>query len=109
MPLPGHRESEKERLASWLRLPRRGRVAIRRLHRNLRHLPKEALVQMSRAARPPQDFSMLQRHFDVMVVTTQGQDLDDTKCHRLDLTRSITKWESMCSRSLTHLKCAAQS
>ena len=51
MPLPGHPESEKERLASCLRLPRRARVAIKRLHRNLRHLPKEALVQMLRAAR----------------------------------------------------------
>ena len=51
----GHPESEKERLASWLRLPRRARVAIRRLHRNLRHLPEEALVQMLRAARAPQD------------------------------------------------------
>ena len=57
MPLPDHPESEKERRASWLRLPRRARVAIRRLHRNLRHLPKEALVQMLRAARAPQDFS----------------------------------------------------
>ena len=35
IPLLGHPESEKERLASWLRLPRRARVAIRRLHRNL--------------------------------------------------------------------------
>ena len=48
-------ESEKERLASWLRLLRRVRVAISWLHRNLRHLPKEALVQMLRAARAPQE------------------------------------------------------
>ena len=53
--LPGHPESEKEHLASWLRLPRRARVAIRRLHRNLRYLPQEALVPMLRAARAPQD------------------------------------------------------
>ena len=46
IPLPGHPESEKERLTSWLRLPRRARVAIRRLHRNLRHLPKESVVQV---------------------------------------------------------------
>ena len=39
MPLPGQPEAEKERLASWLRLNRRARVAIRRLHRNLRQLP----------------------------------------------------------------------
>ena len=32
IPLLGHPESEKERLTSWLRLPRRARVAIRRLH-----------------------------------------------------------------------------
>ena len=57
MPLPGHPESEKERLASWLRLPRRARVAIRRLHRNLRHLPKETPVHMLRAARAPQDYT----------------------------------------------------
>ena len=56
MPLLGHPKSEKERLASWLRLPRRARVAIRRLQRNLRHLLTEALVQMLRAARAPQDY-----------------------------------------------------
>ena len=56
MPLLGHPKSEKERPASWLRLPRRVRVAIRRLHRNLRHLPKEALVKMLRAARASQDY-----------------------------------------------------
>ena len=32
IPLLGHPESEKERLASWLRLPRRAHVAIKRLH-----------------------------------------------------------------------------
>ena len=46
VPLPGHPESEKERLASWLCFPRRARLAIRRSHRNLRHPPKEALVQI---------------------------------------------------------------
>ena len=51
----GRPESEKERLASWLRLPRRARVAIRRLGRKLQHLPKEALVQMLRAARTTHD------------------------------------------------------
>ena len=56
MPLLGHPESQKERLASWLRLPRRARVAIRRSHRNLRHLPEEALVEMLRPAQAPQDY-----------------------------------------------------
>ena len=35
---------------------RRARVGIRRVHRNLRHLPKEAPVQMLRAPRAPQDY-----------------------------------------------------
>ena len=63
MLLPGHPESEKERLASWLRLPRRARVAIRRLHRNLRHLPREAHVQMLHAARAPQDYTSAAKTF----------------------------------------------
>ena len=38
-PLPGHPEAQKESLASWLCLPRRARVTVKRQHRNLRHLP----------------------------------------------------------------------
>ena len=46
---PVTQSQRKKRLASWLRLPRRVRVAIRRSHRNLRHLPRQVLVQMLRA------------------------------------------------------------
>ena len=46
MPLLGHPEIEKERLASRLRLPRRARVATRRLHGKLRHLPNEAPTRL---------------------------------------------------------------
>ena len=55
-PLLGHPATEKERSTSWLRLPRSARVASRRRRRNLRHLPKEALIHMLRAARAPQDY-----------------------------------------------------
>ena len=74
MPLSGHPESEKQRLASWLRLPRRARAEIRRLHQNFRHPPKE-----------------LQLLFDAKDVTTQSRDLKHTKYRHVDLTRSITK------------------
>ena len=37
-------------------LPRRARVAIRRLHRNFKHLPKNSLVQMLRAANAPKAY-----------------------------------------------------
>ena len=38
------------------------------------------------------------RLFDVRDATTQSRDLKHTKCHHLDVTRSITQLESMCSR-----------
>ena len=50
-------------MASWLRLPRRACVAIQRLHRNLRHLPGEALIQMLRAARAPLDYTNVATRF----------------------------------------------
>ena len=77
--------------------PRRARVAIRRLHRNLRHLPKEELVQMLRAARAPQDYISAAKTFDARDATTQSLDLKHTK------------WESMCSRSLTQSASRSQS
>ena len=56
VPLPGHPLQEKERRAKWLALPRRTRIAIRRLHRNFKHLPKNALVQLLRASRSPKEY-----------------------------------------------------
>ena len=53
--------------------------------------------------------SMLQRHFDAKDATTQSRDLKHTKYRHLDFTHSITRWESMCSRSLTQSACAPQS
>ena len=56
IPLPGNPQSEQQRKKVWLNLPRRARIAIRRLHRNFKHLPKTALVQMLRAAKVPKDY-----------------------------------------------------
>ena len=49
IPLLGHSTSEKERLASWFRLLRRARVAIRRSHRNLRHLNQRSTCADARS------------------------------------------------------------
>ena len=54
-------------------------------------------------------FSILSRLFDVKDVTTQSRDLKRTKCLHVDLTRSTTKWETMCSRSLTQSACVSRS
>ena len=67
IPLPGNPVSEQKRKAIWLSLPRRARIAIRRLHRNFRHLPKNALVQMLRASKVPKSF------------------IDAAKAHRCDV------------------------
>ena len=56
IPLPGNPQSEQQRKKLWLSLPRRARITIRRLHRNFKHLPKNALVQMLRAAKVPKEF-----------------------------------------------------
>ena len=53
IPLPGNPKQEQERKSKWLALPQRARIAIRRLHRNFKHLPKNALVEMLRAAHVP--------------------------------------------------------
>ncbi len=45
LPRPGNPLAEEERKAEWLSLPMRARVAVRRLHRNMRHLPKSAIIQ----------------------------------------------------------------
>ena len=109
MPLLGHPESETERLASWLRVPRRARVAIRRLHQNLRHLPREALVQMLRAARAPQDHISAAKTFRCKGCDNTKPRPQTQSVANLDPKRSITKWESMCSRSLTQSACASHS
>ena len=49
------------------------------------------------------------RRSDAKDATTQSQDLKHTECLHLDFTLSLTKWESMCSRSSIKLVCASQS
>ena len=56
IPLPGNPVTEQQRKMKWLSLPQRARIAVRRPHRNFRHLPKNALVQLLRAARVPKEF-----------------------------------------------------
>ena len=63
IPLPGYPKNERERREAWLKLPRNARIAIRRMHRNLRHLPKNALIQMLRAARAPNEYIEAAKNF----------------------------------------------
>ena len=63
IPLPGHPSEERKRREQWLKLPRRARVAIRRLHRNLKHIPTPALVSMLKAAKAPIEYINAAREF----------------------------------------------
>ena len=104
IPLPVILRLKRDRLTCWFRLPRRARVAIRRLHPNMRHLPKEALSQMLRAARAPQDHINAAKHFRCQGCdNTKTKTHQRTKCHHHVLTYSITKSASTCLKCLMRL------
>ena len=44
VPLPGLTSGEKARKDAWLRLPRAGRAAIRRMHQQFGHVPKGPFI-----------------------------------------------------------------
>ena len=56
IPLPGNPQTERQWKTKLLALPRRAQIAIRRLHRNFRHMPNNALVQVLQAAHAPKDY-----------------------------------------------------
>ena len=54
--IPGLPEDESERRRSWRKLPQRVRIAVRRLHRALGHVPKSVMVNLVRAAKVSKEF-----------------------------------------------------
>ena len=101
IPLLGHPESENERLASWLRLP--GRAHACNIYPEKHSCRCYVLFELHKT------ISMLPRPIDVRDATTKSRELKHTKCDHLDPIRSITMWDSMCSRSLTQSACASRS
>ena len=63
MPLPGRSAQEAERKKTWFALPRPARAAIRRLHNQFGHKPKEPLIEVLRAARCPDEYIEAAKHF----------------------------------------------
>ena len=51
IPMPGASADERERRRKWLTLPRKARIAIRKLHNELGHVPQSVLVKILRASR----------------------------------------------------------
>ena len=56
MPLPGVPGHEKTRRETWLKIPRRARAAIRKMHREWGHVSKTMLRKMLKAAKAPQEY-----------------------------------------------------
>ena len=50
IPLPNMPKDEKERREAWLKLPRKARLAVRKLHRQFGHCPPRTLVEILRAS-----------------------------------------------------------
>ena len=59
----------------------------------------------------PSSTRLHQCHQDVPMprMRQRKAETSNTQCLHLDFTRSITKWDSMCSRSSIQLECASQS
>ena len=51
LPIPGVPADEKQRRSEWLKLPRKARVAIRRMHTEFGHCPRTVLEQILRASK----------------------------------------------------------
>ena len=63
LPLPAATRDEAARKKAWMALPRRARVAIRRLHRNFKHMPKATLLHVLKQAKAPKEYLDAARSF----------------------------------------------
>jgi hypothetical protein len=54
--IPGLPQDEVERRRQWKKLPARVRIAVRRLHRQFGHVPKQTMIHLLRAARVRSEF-----------------------------------------------------
>ena len=109
MPLVGHPESEKRTssilASSSAPCSRCDHTITSKLATSTERSTRADVTCCPSSTRPYE----CRQDFDALDATTQDGDLKHTKCHHLDPIRSITKWESMCSRSLTQSACASRS
>ena len=54
--IPGLPQDEVERRRQWRKLPARVRIAVRRLHRQFGHVPRQTMIHLLRAARVRTEF-----------------------------------------------------
>ncbi len=56
VPLPGVPVQEADRRKRWLKIPRKARAAIRKMHRDWGHLPRGVLKVILKAAKAPKEY-----------------------------------------------------
>ena len=56
IPMPGVPGDEKARRKVWLEIPRRARVAIRKMHQEWGHMPKTVMINIPKTAKAPKEF-----------------------------------------------------
>ena len=56
IPVPGVPNDERERRKAWLNLPKKARVAIRRMHEEWGHMPVQVMIQILKLAKSPKEY-----------------------------------------------------
>ena len=56
IPLPGRPVTEKERHHKWLKIPRKARAAIRRMHATFGHCAQGPFLEILKASKAPSEY-----------------------------------------------------
>ena len=97
--IPGLPQDEVERRRQWKKLPARVRIAVRRLHRQFGHVPKQTMIHLLRAARVRSEFIDAVNSIDAQHVKKHHGRNPHTKQHYHTTILSITVLELMFLKS----------
>ena len=75
LPLEGFPIEEAERRKAWSRVPRKARIAIRRLHNMIGHKPKDVMLQILKGAKAEPELILACKNFkcDACAVSHEGE------------------------------------
>ena len=75
LPLEGFPAEEAERRKAWSRVPRKARIAIRRLHNMIGHKPKDVMLQILKGAKAEPELILACKNFkcDACAVSHEGE------------------------------------
>ena len=56
IPLPGIPKQESERRKQWIKIPKKARLAIRKMHKEWGHMPRSVLKNILRIAKADESY-----------------------------------------------------